>query len=594
MSITTSARYKEKNKKKLTTTTVNPNANKFFTKVKKRLDKYTDKVIYSSMKKRDNINKIDVQDTIDVVSHQITIKNVKGDNKMDLLQTIVDTQTGIQLNTINKTAKLLVKSASKYFSMLSQKMINLSPVYQRPYTYNDESSEHWGNEWQKSLIGDFLKGSFIQPIHLLENTLGDYQYWIIDGGHRTRTLFNFFINHQLKTAMGLMVEWNGKAYDIGGKTWKEILIESPELVNYLEELNLVLISYDVTIDEGRKLFLKLNDLHSMNHMEKLNSFLHSLAETVRDFGDVSLSKYPIFKEFTSKGLVHINLRTIKRTTDELVLWMADFVNKGGYTKYDSTPLWPELKKWYAACDESKTLANKWKPNTKNYKHLDNLLSKLNNLVMESDRKRTQWKKHTMFKMAILIDYFFSKENYNWNSLDIDWIQFNKHVDLVMSDVKKKGTLHHPHTRYQIIDNKVKIKLVGNPDESYEINSVFGGDRIDDIEFWLFHMITSDYDFGISKVQKRSISDSQKLEMFTGNCDVCGKEITLTESRGDHRVPHAKDGMTEMFNGQSTCDDCNRDKSSSVTNEDRQKSLNEYIDGGGRDPKVIHKLSGVTN
>jgi len=31
MSITTSARYKEKNKKKLTTTTVNPNANKFFT-----------------------------------------------------------------------------------------------------------------------------------------------------------------------------------------------------------------------------------------------------------------------------------------------------------------------------------------------------------------------------------------------------------------------------------------------------------------------------------------------------------------------------------------------------------------------------------
>ena len=59
MSITTSARYKEKIKKKITTVVVNSDANKFFTKVKKRLDLYDDTVVYSSMN-RESRNKNDL------------------------------------------------------------------------------------------------------------------------------------------------------------------------------------------------------------------------------------------------------------------------------------------------------------------------------------------------------------------------------------------------------------------------------------------------------------------------------------------------------------------------------------------------------
>ena len=81
-------------------------------------------------------------------------------------------------------------------------------------------------------------------------------------------------------------------------------------------------------------------------------------------------------------------------------------------------------------------------------------------------------------------------------------------------------------------------------------------------------------------------------MFTGKCERCGCDITLSESEGDHRVPVKYDGETEVYNGDSLCKDCNRDKGSSVSSEDLQKSLIEYIDGGGRDTKVIHKLSGL--
>ena len=119
-----------------------------------------------------------------------------------------DIQVGVELNQIDNTCKFRLLSAEEYFSYLSKQQVNLSPIYQRPYTYADNSDKWWGNNWQKTLIGDFLMGAFIQPLHLLHRDEDDnnYLYWIIDGGHRTRTLYNFFIGGLLKTQKGLSIE----------------------------------------------------------------------------------------------------------------------------------------------------------------------------------------------------------------------------------------------------------------------------------------------------------------------------------------------------------------------------------------------------
>ena len=71
----------------------------------------------------------------------------------------------------------------------------------------------------KSLISDFLSGKFIQPIHL--RLMDDNTYEIIDGGHRSRTLMNFFLG-KLKTPEGLELEYKGKIFKIGSMTWTEI------------------------------------------------------------------------------------------------------------------------------------------------------------------------------------------------------------------------------------------------------------------------------------------------------------------------------------------------------------------------------------
>ena len=503
------------------------------------------------------------------------------------------------INKIDPTTKLKLLSAKDYFGWITNKLINMKPVYQRPYTYQDEVEGKWGNVWQKTLIKDFLEGSFIQPIHLLHRgTKNSFMYWIIDGGHRTRTLYNFFVEGWLKTPKGFELEWNGDSFEIGNMTWNEICIKYPILLKYTEELNFVVMTYDKSVKEGRKLFLKLNDLHTMTKMEKLNPYEHHLSDTVRYFGDVTLSPLTILNEYKSDGkLVHINMKTIKRVTDEFVLWVSDFIEKGGTIKKYDEPSWSTLNKWYDELDESITMSSKWKRGSVKNTHLENLLLKLQELILESDRNRTDWKKNVLMKMIILINHFYEKNGYNWNSLDIDWKEFNKDVDLVMKDVSKKNKVHNPYTRYGIVNNEVVVVDDSKTDtsESYTIDRVFtGGNRIDDIEFWYYHMINSGKTFGITKVQNRSFSSSQKLEMFTGKCERCGCDITLSESEGDHRVPVKYDGETQVYNGDSLCKDCNRDKGSSVTIEDRQKSLVKYIESGGRDPEVISKLSGLSS
>ena len=499
------------------------------------------------------------------------------------------------MNKIDKSTKYNILSATEYFGWITKKLINLKPVYQRPYTYQDELGVG-GNKWQKTLIRNFLLGGFIQPIHLLDRRgkKNNYFFWIIDGGHRTRTLYNFFVEGWLKTPKGLEIDWNGKTFDIGDKTWKEIVLEYNELEGYLDELQLMVITYKKTISEGRELFLTLNDLHNMTKMEKLNPFEHHLSNTVRYFGDVSLSPLPMFNEFGSDGkLIHINMRTIKRVTDELVLWISDFIEKGGDVKKYTEPTWTLLKGWYEDLDKSPTISKKWKKGTTKNKHLENLLLKLNELVLNSDRKRTDWKKNVLVKMSILINHFYEKIGYNWNGYDVDWKLFNKHVDEVMGEVNRNNKTHHPYTRYSIVNNEVVVIDEGDKTESYTIDRVFtGGSRIDDIEFWYYNMINSGKTFGMKKIQPRSFTDNQKLTMFTGKCEKCGVDITLSESHGDHVVSYSSNGETKLYNGESLCSKCNLDKGSTVTDEDRQKSLDKYIQSGGSDINIIRQLSGV--
>ena len=485
-----------------------------------------------------------------------------------------------QTSDLNKSEKMYSWSVQYYFNAWTMGELNPNPIYQRPYHYFDDRTDYWGHSWQKSLISDFLSGKFIQPIHL--RLMDDNTYEIIDGGHRSRTLMNFFLG-KLKTPEGMELEYKGKIFKIGSMTWKEISKKS-SLKELMNKLQFLVIEYsDLTYQEAKHKFQTLNDLHNMTAAELRNSDDSNIAYLNRVLGAVDLSPYAIFNEYDDKGsLNHISMKTIKRQTDELVSTISMWLHYGMKKYVDGGN--SNLNKLYKECDESKTKDSVFSKNGKLYKKTFELLGQVNDMVLESDWKKSNWKKMTLQKMAILLDWFYTTVDYKIDNYEIDWKTFVNKVDKINSLPIRE---HTPGTRYEIIDGEVKIKEYPKPNkngkvnqEKYPMESVFGsGNRIDDIEYWLYNIqVRFDMEsFGITRLKdsKRTFNDKQKRQAWVNadfKCQECDKKVTMAEARADHILPHSKGGKTDSSNLQILCEDCNESKSSSMSTVDLQKVL----------------------
>ena len=508
-----------------------------------------------------------------------------GDDTMSK-QNIANKSGRIQINksnsSLNKSEVMATWSVQYYFNAWIMEELNPNPIYQRPYHYFDERDDYWGSSWQKSLISDFLSGKFIQPIHLRLMDNGSYE--IIDGGHRSRTLMNFFLN-KLKTPEGMELEFKGKVYKIGSMTWTEISTTYTILKNNLmDTLQFLVIEYsDLSYKEAKDKFKTLNDLHNMTAAELRNSDDSNIAYLNRVLGAVDLSPYAIFNEYDDKGsLNHISMKTIKRQTDELVSTISMWLHYGMKKYIDGGN--SNLNALYKECDESKTKDSVFSKNGKLYKKTFELLGQVNDMVLESDWKRSNWKKMTLQKMAILLDWFYTTVDYKIDNYEIDWKTFVSKVDEINSLPISE---HTPGTRYEIIDNKVQIKEYPKPNkngkvnkEKYPMESVFGsGNRIDDIEYWLYNIQVrfNMKSFGITRLKdsKRTFNDKQKRQAWVNadfKCQECKKKVTMAEARADHILPHSKGGKTDSSNLQILCEDCNESKSSSMSTRDLQKVL----------------------
>ena len=485
-----------------------------------------------------------------------------------------------QTSDLNKSEKMYSWSVQYYFNAWTMGELNPNPIYQRPYHYFDDRDDYWGHSWQKSLISDFLSGKFIQPIHL--RLMDDDTYEIIDGGHRSRTLMNFFLN-KLKTPEGMELEYKGKIFKIGSMTWKEISKKS-SLKELMNKLQFLVIEYsDLTYQEAKHKFQTLNDLHNMTAAELRNSDDSNIAYLNRVLGAVDLSPYAIFNEYDDKGsLNHISMKTIKRQTDELVSTISMWLHYGIKKYVDGGN--GNLNSLYKECDESKTKDSVFSKNGKLYKKTFELLGQVNDMVLESDWKKSNWKKMTLQKMAILLDWFYTTVDYKIDNYEIDWKTFVNKVDEINSLPIDE---HTPGTRYEIIGNKVQIKEYPKPNkngkvnkEKYPMESVFGsGNRIDDIEYWLYNIQVrfNMKSFGITRLKdsKRTFNDKQKRQAWVNadfKCQECSKKVTMAEARADHILPHSKGGNTDSSNLQILCEDCNESKSSSMSTNDLQKVL----------------------
>ena len=479
------------------------------------------------------------------------------------------------------------------FQKFGSKNVNDKPKYQRPDVDGSLLLFGEGNEWQKNLMRDIIKGNPFQPIHLRDK---DGVWEIVDGGHRTRTVYKFLNGYVRLPKDTILSGKDGNTFDISNMTFGDIIKNYPFLSEYIWNLTFEVYEYrNISDKEAEELFLKLNDLHDMSHADKRNAIDNIVADVCRERGAVDSPKaITIFKEILQKGkdrtLAHVSLPLTKRATDEMVSFALYYLHKGGVFGNDFGGLesQSELNDMYRDEELIKRLLD---PKDTLISELDSLLKIINGVVIEgrlSDSRGGAWGKGSLKKLIMLITES-ARNAGGFGKYKPDTKKLYKDLKEAYTELSKSKVAHHPFQLYEVIDGKVVPLSENNQPknvkkhETYQFPSVFtGGARVDDLLYIYHQFITkSVFKFGLKTTTKddsRTFSKKQTEEMWVkqgGECKKCRCDLNTNDYAADHILGYAYGGPTELKNGQLLCVDCNTMKSSGMDVNDVKYLCEKY-------------------
>ena len=485
------------------------------------------------------------------------------------------------------------------------KDIDDSPKYQRPDVNGSNLLYGEGTIWQKNLMKDIVLQNPIQPLHFRvikgknknTHTLLAITYWeIVDGGHRTRTIYKFFCGYVRLPEGTILTDINGIQIDVSNYTYKDILQYYPPIAEYILNLTFPVYEYNDLPDKGaEELFLKLNDLHNMTPADKRNAINGIVADICRKYGAVdSKDGLEIFTRFSQKGqnkkLQYVSIPMIGRATDEMVSFALYYLYTGGVNSNNFKGMESQsvLNDMYRDEELIKRLLD----------HNDNLLSDLDSLlkivdgvVQEgrlADSRGGAWGKGSLKKLFMLITES-ARNAGGFGKYKPDTKKLHNELKNAYTQLTKSKVAHHPFQLYEVVDGKV-IPLSDNKQpknvkkhETYQFPSVFtGGARVDDLLYIYHHFMTKGvFNFGLKTTTKddsRTFNKKQNEEMYVeqeGKCKKCKCDLSTNKYAADHILGHTYGGPTEVKNGQLLCVSCNQMKSSGMDINDVKYLCEKY-------------------
>ena len=349
-----------------------------------------------------------MNNTIEIPANRKNRRSLKNDTITVLNET---TNTETEYVFVPMKSKVTKNHNEWTFTKMHQsfgnKTVNDKPKYQRPDVDGSLLLFGEGNVWQQNLMKDIIMGNPFQPVHL---RLKDGVWEVVDGGHRTRTVYKFLNGFVRLPAGTILSDANGNNFDLSNMTIKDIIVNYPFLETYIWNLKFEIYEYrDITDKQAEELFLKLNDLHDMSHADKRNAIDNIVADICRSKGAVdSKLALSIFKETltNSKGktLAHVSVPITRRATDEMISFALYYLYKGGiFTDgFKGLESQSELNEMYRDENLIKRLTDETDSLSSD---LDKLLTILNDVIIcgrLSDKRNGVWKKGSIKQLIVLI------------------------------------------------------------------------------------------------------------------------------------------------------------------------------------------------
>ena len=502
-----------------------------------------------------------------------------------------------------------------YMELFRSGIIDPKPTYQRPYTYDDELGSYTGNTWQKNLISNFLRGDKIPPLSLrqVNDKPIDFQDYnqqyielyvqeLLDGGHRTRTFFNFY-QGLLETPKGFTLEINGKSYDLGEMSWVEF---PPVVKDYLSKTLVFDVDVYTTLTDtlaGEK-FRTLNNLHVMTDPQWRNSYRKQISYSCRQLGSFDSSEFEIFtKRINGENkLLYLSSKVSHtgRVTDEIVSILSIRI-KENFLSNIEPETYPSLTPSKTYIDnvyendlhEKKGETGSYHINGKTINRVKKILSVMNRIIVNnSNDKRfkkinTLWTKSSLVKLGLMINDWIDKYgHFSMERMD-ESLFFNKLTSYLLTTVKELSMVEN--CRYEVVNGKLTIvhkKNMKSERSKYRFQGVWKtGININDYE-WLKGVIETDMEKNLSNWgivildNQRDFTKKQRQEIEDRDGCVCKHDgCDVTENlHVDHIKPWSKGGKTHIDNGQLLCSEHNLKKTDTMDDEQLVDLSTEDLQG----------------
>ena len=397
--------------------------------------------------------------------------------------------------------------------------------------------------------------------------------FVIDGGHRTRTILKFLDDEFVTGDDTYYLNDKGIKVWIKGKKYSEIKKDNPELIERLESQPIVLTTYhNISVDEITQLFHDLNSTSDVNRQEKRNSYDHNVvSEFVRNTARFIIGENNIpHKLFIDNFL---ELKDDRLSYDLLVTRIAYCVTQGNHGQVEIDISDDVLDEFFK--EGSMTDNRHWAKNTKAFDKVKGDVIEILDYLYEMKKawpirdKRAQSIAFNWTTITALIRFLITVTNRTRK-------QRQKIENIDYKVLAKKI-----HDRMHVIsrDNKPDYWVKNAKTEITKAEAFFGFlaefkniEKIKRSVEWLFE----DFDnldkpyteYGLDvRDYKRNFDGTDIYErgkQVDFICESCKKNINSKDARGDHKIPWSwgieAGGVTEFQNLQYYCEECNKTQS----------------------------------
>lgn len=404
----------------------------------------------------------------------------------------------------NKVTKPMPLQSLVYF--ISANKILLNPEYQREAV--------WTLSQKQLLIDSLLLDIDIPKLYFREISKGDYQYEVVDGQQRLRSVDEYFRNQFAMPDFADPIE----GHDVKNKSFSQLDMElQMKLQN--TALDVVIMNSAYLDDDIEEIFLRLQNGTPLNAAEKRRAIPGNMKAVVQDLASSDVFKLCAFKdkrfayEDVAAKLLHIMLA-------------------GSIT--DIKPA--SIRRTY---ESNKTISRENATVAKMEKALRFVVKAF------KDTPSPQLKKFSVITLGYLVNEMLDK--YNISKFPIEFA--NSYIQFELTRRQNEELPEEKQDpRYSAYTNAAR------------------SDSLQDMRYrheFLMEVIVRDIPALVLKDPTRGFSDEQRAAIYwrdKGICQECGKECAENEFHADHINSHANGGETTIANGQVLCPECNLKKS----------------------------------